>query len=731
MHKPVSRRFSRSLCAALLALVFLPSSVARAVQFQQAQTLQSGINFSTIVAIGPEDPDPNSNADGCVYAGRGLTGTVNRICFNSLKSVTSNTVVINLNGGTTSLADVNGLLGIAFDPMSNPKSGGEIHLYLAYADNNASPFNGKIARAVSSNGGVSYTVNEDFIVGLPHSSFNHQTNGLAFGREPDDCLYIAQGGNSNTGFDIDFAESRLSGAILRACFKNSDGSVNSTFDRNCGGGSSQQACGLEVYAAGLRNPFDLLFHSNGFLYATDNDANTGFRDSCPASANPFGCACESSPPSDPGDEINLIEQGKYYGSPNPYRANPTLLQCQGGSGTTAGDACSSSAQCAGGGSCLNLGSLCTDAICNQDVQCLYFRPTDNPTTAEDPNGLYRAPISAPTPDLLLDGIAEYRPPFMNLLPGGFCSDWNGKLLVAPTGGDVFRYTLSADGHTATSNGLVGYGAKGLDVVVGADGTAYFSTVDDNIVRYIKPIVQSGATNHFVHCPPRQTCVDNSCIPVCVGDCNVNQSVAINELLTDVNISLGNTPLYPKCPAGDANNDGSVMVSELVQAVDNALSGCSGAGGGGLGALTTVIVDIGAGTGPRGGSASVPISISGGGGAVAGAQVDILFSQTAFSVANPSTNCIVASRLASGYQISASLPTSPPPPAGKKRLRVIVLPDFDSVSGFTDGLIATCTFQISTSAATGTHTLQGDRQEVSNTSGSAIGSTVDNGSILVQ
>ena len=78
-----------------------------------------------------------------------------------------------------------------------------------------------------------------------------------------------------------------------------------------------------------------------------------------------------------------------------------------------------------------------------------------------------------------------------------------------------------------------------------------------------------------------------------------------------------------------------------------------------------------------------------------------------------------------------MPTAPAPPAGKKRLRVIVLPSFSSVGGFTDGVMASRTFQISASATPGTYTLTGERQEVSNSSGAAIGSTVDNGLITVQ
>jgi hypothetical protein len=59
---------------------------------------------------------------------------------------------------------------------------------------------------------------------------------------------------------------------------------------------------------------------------------------------------------------------------------------------------------------------------------------------------------------------------------------------------------------------------------------------------------------------------------CVGDCNGNQSVTVDELVTGVNIALGSTPVTA-CPAFDTNLDTRVTVDELVTAVNNALQGC--------------------------------------------------------------------------------------------------------------------------------------------------------------
>jgi hypothetical protein len=60
--------------------------------------------------------------------------------------------------------------------------------------------------------------------------------------------------------------------------------------------------------------------------------------------------------------------------------------------------------------------------------------------------------------------------------------------------------------------------------------------------------------------------------VCTGDCDANGAVAINEVVTCVNVALG-SPGGPSCAACDANNDGAVSIEELIQAVNNALGGC--------------------------------------------------------------------------------------------------------------------------------------------------------------
>lgn len=59
--------------------------------------------------------------------------------------------------------------------------------------------------------------------------------------------------------------------------------------------------------------------------------------------------------------------------------------------------------------------------------------------------------------------------------------------------------------------------------------------------------------------------------VCVADCNDDGAVLINELVAAVNIALGGA--LGACPGADANGDGQVTINELVNAVSDALYGC--------------------------------------------------------------------------------------------------------------------------------------------------------------
>ena len=60
---------------------------------------------------------------------------------------------------------------------------------------------------------------------------------------------------------------------------------------------------------------------------------------------------------------------------------------------------------------------------------------------------------------------------------------------------------------------------------------------------------------------------------CTGDCNLDGTVTVNELITSVNVGLESASLAA-CVVADPNGDGTVAINELIGAVDAALNGCS-------------------------------------------------------------------------------------------------------------------------------------------------------------
>jgi hypothetical protein len=60
---------------------------------------------------------------------------------------------------------------------------------------------------------------------------------------------------------------------------------------------------------------------------------------------------------------------------------------------------------------------------------------------------------------------------------------------------------------------------------------------------------------------------------CVGDCDQNESISVDELVRGVGIALGELPLS-ECPSFDWDANSTVNVDELITAVNNALLGCN-------------------------------------------------------------------------------------------------------------------------------------------------------------
>jgi hypothetical protein len=93
-----------------------------------------------------------------------------------------------------------------------------------------------------------------------------------------------------------------------------------------------------------------------------------------------------------------------------------------------------------------------------------------------------------------------------------------------------------------------------------NGATNTATATATATASATPSADATATNTTV--PPRP----------CVGDCNGNGEVTINELILGVNIALGNAPVSA-CEAFDCQGTGMVPINCLVQGVNNASNGC--------------------------------------------------------------------------------------------------------------------------------------------------------------
>jgi hypothetical protein len=175
-------------------------------------------------------------------------------------------------------------------------------------------------------------------------------------------------------------------------------------------------------------------------------------------------------------------------------------------------------------------------------------------------------------DVLLgngDGTFELPTPYV---VGGFpeavaAGDYNGDGIVDLASADSFG-TIDFDG---TASVLVGKGdgtfedAQQFEVDPGPFGITAADLNGDRLPDLVTANIDGDTVSVLKNTGTPPT-------PSCVGDCDGDGVVAINELILGVNIALGSTPLS-SCPAFDANGDGMVGINELIAAVNNALNGC--------------------------------------------------------------------------------------------------------------------------------------------------------------
>ncbi len=149
-------------------------------------------------------------------------------------------------------------------------------------------------------------------------------------------------------------------------------------------------------------------------------------------------------------------------------------------------------------------------------------------------------------------------------------------------GQVALVTVGLDGDGANN------GVSDFPVTISRDGRWIgFASAASNLV----PNDLNNDVDAFLGCNPFDTfaCAPATATPsvtptstpdpqACVGDCNGDGAVMIDDLIRMVNIALGLAPICPNdvnsgCLAGDATCDCEITVDDIIRAVQNSLQGC--------------------------------------------------------------------------------------------------------------------------------------------------------------
>ena len=369
----------------------------------------------------------------------------------------------------------------------------------------------------------------DIVRGLPRSEENHSNNGLVIS-PGGGSLFVAIGGNTNNGAPSRFfsytSEYTLSGTVLeidlndinsRPILTDNGPGQNGrqyvydlpTLDdpniENVTDGVGEDANGndesgpfggndglnqailpadapLRIYADGLRNHYDLVITQNGLLYTVDNGSNGNL------GGNPvFVNGQATNQPNDGGsgdpEPLFLIEEGGYYGHPNPTRSNQdgslTVLNDNGNPDNSVDVNFVS-----------NLADRVPDSVNIQDGFLIDPSKFTGNANRLAQSGVRVERDSAQSNALLTlgsssNGLVEYT-------GNAFGGQLNGDLLVAQFNGNITRLNLSPDGFSATSEtipGLTGL-ATPLDVTVGPNGTIFVAEIGGNAIRVFQPSTDS-------------------------------------------------------------------------------------------------------------------------------------------------------------------------------------------------------------------------------------------------
>ncbi|MBD2724867.1 Ig-like domain-containing protein [Nostoc sp. FACHB-892] len=320
---------------------FLPYSIsfttgilrneASHISFEQISLPNVPAKPYTTVSIGPDNK---------LYAAT-LQGEILRFPINANGTLGKPQTISSLqtaNGGNRTI------IGMHFDPSSTNASNLILWVtnnYYWHGTVDAPDWTGKITRLSGSN----LETVKDYVVDLPRSSRDHLTNSIEFKPNEPKVLYVLQGSNSSTGAANSAWSNRperlLSAAVLRVdlskitslplSVKTEDGGIYNPF---------KPGAPVTIFASGVRNAYDLVWHTNGQLYVPTNGSAAG--GNTPNTPIPLPLSCQNridkasngayTSPSVPGlsnigtqrDYLFRIVKNGYYGHPNPKRCEWVL-----------------------------------------------------------------------------------------------------------------------------------------------------------------------------------------------------------------------------------------------------------------------------------------------------------------------------------------------------------------------------------------------------------------------
>lgn len=407
----------------------------------------------TTLALGPDGRLYAAGMNGKIFA---ITLDPTKVSAPNVPAVTKVQEIDNIYLKPSIVCDANGLnctpqpppgtgrqvTGIVIDPAS---TSADIRLYVTHSgmskgktDMTLYTYGGQVTRltlkpSAADPSTLAVAADEDLIVGLSRSREAHALNGMDFG--PDGWLYFAVGGNTNAGapstFFANLPEYYLAAAVLRLNVNNLAGTplpldatgVKSAADM------TMFANKLELYATGYRNPYDIVWHSNGKLYLNGNAPNLN-QGNTPGTAD--GCSTPSIDVGTKKDTLNIVTKGAYGGHPAPIRG-----------------------------------------------QCVWGDGTDYPSHLPPEPG-YRKPIASyfyPS----ADGVAEYTSTAFN-------GAMKGHLITAVYAGDqnLRDVVLTADGTGVVTMKPMGQFSNPLDVAVDKNGVIYVAEFGSSSLTLMIP-----------------------------------------------------------------------------------------------------------------------------------------------------------------------------------------------------------------------------------------------------